>query len=282
MSESGSQAESSASSEQQKKPYTIREGDYEFGKGRQRKYVYNGGPKRSVRLGSGGVIPKTAELGRMVHWPKYVQLQRQKKILMQRLKVPPTLEIFNRGVNKAYAHSLMRFCKNYSPESKKQRKLRLKAAAKLQAEGKPVPKEKRMTITYGAAEVMKSIEKGRAKLVAIAHDVDPIELVMWMPTLCVKKDVPFVIFKSRSRLGELCHKKMVTAIAICEVRAQDSKDLQALRKKAKMLYNNRFNEHKRSWGRQVQGIKTRHKILKMRKLRRLENEKRAKAMAMSK
>lgn len=218
----------------------------------------------------------------MVNWPKYVKLQRQKKILMQRLKVPPTLEIFNRGVNRAFAHSLVRFCKNYSPESKKQRRMRLRAAAKLQAEGKPVPKEKRMCITFGTDEVMKAIEKGRAKLVAIAHDVDPVELVMWMPTLCVKKDIPFLIFKSRSRLGQLCHQKMVTSIAICDVRPGDTKDLQALRRKAKMLYNNRFNEHKRTWGRQVQGIKTRHRILKLRKMRRLENEKRAKAMAMSK
>merc|ERR1719189_683870 len=256
MSESGSAATGSQGSEsgsadsEQKKPRTIRNGDYDFKKGQQRKYVYNGGPKRSVRLGSGGVIPKSAELGRLVHWPKYVQLQLQKKILMQRLKVPPTLEIFNRGVNKAYAHTFVRFCKNYSPESNKQRRLRLKAAAKLQAEGKPVPKEKRLTLTYGTEEVMKSIEKGRAKLVAIAHDVDPVELVMWMPTLCMKKDIPFVIFKSRSRLGQLCHKKMVTSISICDVRPQDHSDLKQLQKKARMLYNSRYNEHKKSWGRQ--------------------------------
>lgn len=45
------------------------------------------------------------------------------------------------------------------------------------------------------------VEQGEAKLVAIAHDVDPIELVLWLPALCQKKGIPYVIVKSRSRLG---------------------------------------------------------------------------------
>ena len=35
----------------------------------------------------------------------------------------------------------------------------------------------------------------------IAHDVDPIELVVWLPALCRKMEVPYAIVKGKSRLG---------------------------------------------------------------------------------
>lgn len=35
----------------------------------------------------------------------------------------------------------------------------------------------------------------------IAHDVDPIELVVWLPALCRKMEVPYCIIKGKSRLG---------------------------------------------------------------------------------
>ena len=35
----------------------------------------------------------------------------------------------------------------------------------------------------------------------IAHDVDPIELVVWLPALCRKIEVPYCIVKGKSRLG---------------------------------------------------------------------------------
>jgi large subunit ribosomal protein L7Ae len=44
-------------------------------------------------------------------------------------------------------------------------------------------------------------EQGKAQLVVIAHDVDPIELVVWLPALCRKMGVPYAIVKGKSRLG---------------------------------------------------------------------------------
>lgn len=35
----------------------------------------------------------------------------------------------------------------------------------------------------------------------IAHDVDPIELVVWLPALCRKMEIPYCIVKGKSRLG---------------------------------------------------------------------------------
>ncbi|ETO16333.1 60S ribosomal protein L7A (RPL7aB) [Reticulomyxa filosa] len=54
----------------------------------------------SRRIGSGGVMPKTRALGRLMRWPKYIQLQRQRKVLLQRLKVPPALNLFNAPVGR--------------------------------------------------------------------------------------------------------------------------------------------------------------------------------------
>jgi len=235
--------------------------------------------KPSTKLGSGGVIPKSAALGRLMRWPKYVRLQRQRKILLQRLKVPPALNIFNRGCSKEFARKIFMFSKNYSPETRRQKSLRLKAEAKLMAEGKPLPKdEARLTVRSGLGEVMQSIEKGEAKLVVIASDVDPIELVMWMPTLCVKKDIPFVIFKSKSRLGTLVHRKTNCCMSIVDVKPEDQKTLESIQKKARHLYNGRFNELKKSWGRQVFGIKTKHKMEKSKRKRKQEEARRRAAI----
>lgn len=35
----------------------------------------------------------------------------------------------------------------------------------------------------------------------IAHDVNPIELVVWLPALCRKMGVPYCIIKGKVRLG---------------------------------------------------------------------------------
>nr|KAJ0188496.1 hypothetical protein LSAT_V11C900494100 [Lactuca sativa] len=43
--------------------------------------------------------------------------------------------------------------------------------------------------------------QNKAQLVIIAHDVDPIELVVWLPALCRKMEIPYCIVKGKSRLG---------------------------------------------------------------------------------
>eukprot|EP01084_Bolivina_argentea_P256468 431820_1 len=230
--------------------------------------------KPSSRIGSGGVLKKSNSLGRLMRWPKYVKLQRQRKILLQRLKIPPALNIFNNACSKDFAAKIIRFCKNYSPESTKQKVNRLRMYAKLQEEGKPIPSEKKNTIKYGFNHVTNLIESGRAKMVIIAHDVDPIELVLWMPALCVKKNIPFVIFKSKGRLGALVHKKTASCIAICETNPGDAADFKSISRKAKQTFNGRYNSLKKNWGKRVLGIKTKHRLDKRKRVRKAEAERR--------
>jgi len=124
-----------------------------------------------------------------------------------RLKRPPAINIFSETCHKPFAKSLIQLFVKYMPESKKQKLERLAKMAKAKAEGKTIESEKPIIVRCGFNTVTNLIESGKAKLVLIAHDVDPVELVIWMPSLCAKKDVPFVIIKSKSRLGTLVRKK---------------------------------------------------------------------------
>ena len=64
---------------------------------------------RNFRLG-GNIQPKR-NLTRFVKWPKYVRIQRQKRILMQRLKVPPALAQFNNTIDKNESKSNHLICR---------------------------------------------------------------------------------------------------------------------------------------------------------------------------
>ncbi len=56
-------------------------------------------------------------------------------------------------------------------------------------------------IRKGANEVTKALEKGQAKLVAIAKDVTPPEIVMHLPILAAEKGVPCIEVPSKEELG---------------------------------------------------------------------------------
>ena len=59
----------------------------------------------------------------------------------------------------------------------------------------------------------------------IAADVDPIELIIWLPRLCQKLEVPYCFVKGKARLGELVDKKTATAVALTDVRGEDKNAL---------------------------------------------------------
>lgn len=146
--------------------------------------------KPSRKIGRGGVLPKSHSLGRLMKWPKYVKLQRQRKILLQRLKIPPALNIFAQGCAKDFAKKIVEFSKNYQPMTKAQKQKQQRAMAKLQADGKPVPSEKKNTIKYGFNHVTNLIESGDAKLVVIAHGMIIIMIIYYL----VSKNIDIIFF----------------------------------------------------------------------------------------
>jgi len=231
----------------------------------------------SRKPGKGGVLRKTKALGRLIRWPKYVKLQRQRKVLLQRLKVPPALNIFANPARAQLAKPLFTLFANYLPENRKQKRDRDRAKAKLEAQNKPLPGNKPLLLEYGFNRVTNLIENGKAKLVLIAHDVDPIELVLWMPTLCVKKNIPFAVVKGRARLGTLCHKKTASCVALCDIDPQHKPDFDDVAAKCRERFNERLNVIKKKGTGRVLGMKTRHKIIKRQRLRREEMERRKEA-----
>ncbi len=56
-------------------------------------------------------------------------------------------------------------------------------------------------IRKGINETTKAIERGKAKLVAIASDVQPAEILMHIPVLCDEKKIDLHRISSKSELG---------------------------------------------------------------------------------
>ena len=155
---------------------------------------------------------------RFVKFPRYVQLQRQKRILMRRLKVPPALAQFYEPLDKDTCKKVYKILESYAPETKKEKKERLKNEAKEQEKNKDKKKDgkKPVSVKCGLNHVTYLVEQKRAKLVLIAADVDPIETVVFLPTLCKTMDVPYAIVPSKAKLGELAHKKTCTCLALTD------------------------------------------------------------------
>ena len=57
-------------------------------------------------------------------------------------------------------------------------------------------------IKRGTNEVTKAVDRGKAKLVVIAMDVEPEEVVMHLPPLCEEKGVPYTYLPSKLELGK--------------------------------------------------------------------------------
>jgi len=176
----------------------------------------------------------------------------------------------------------------YRPETKKAKRSRLQGEAKRIAAAKKVAEEKKKeskepaaklevaatkkkrkpkVVKYGLKHVTDLVESKKAKLVIIAHDVDPLELVLWLPTLCKKKDVPYMIVKGKANLGKVVHKKTASVLAITQVKKSHQKDLDNLIQKARDNYNNRYSELVKKTGGQIMGPKH---IAKKAKLERLK------------
>ncbi len=78
-------------------------------------------------------------------------------------------------------------------------------------------------IKKGVNEATKIIERGQAKLVIIAKDVNPNEIIMHFPALCEEKGAPLVIVPSKKDLGASAGLQVATSavVVVHEGNAQD-------------------------------------------------------------
>jgi len=236
--------------------------------GASKNSLFKKAPK-NFRLG-GDIQPKR-NLTRFVKWPKYIRIQRQKRILMQRLKVPPTINQFTQTVDKNAAAKLLKLLAKYSPETRAEKKDRLKKAAEEGGAGK-TPKP--VTLKFGLNHVTTLVEENKAKLVIIAHDVDPIEMMVHLPALCRRKGVPFAFLRGKANLGKLVHTKTATCVALTEVRKEDFQDLETLGKTFTAQFNDNENL-RRKWGGGIMGIKNQHMMARRARIAEIELAKKA-------
>jgi large subunit ribosomal protein L7Ae len=226
---------------------------------------------RTNQIG-GSIRPKGRDLSRFVRWPKYVRIQRQRAILYQRLKVPPAIHQFTKTLTKNEAMTVFTLFNKYRPETPAAKKQRIKEAAATVVQGKASPEGKMHVVKYGLKHVTNLVEEKKAALVLIACDVDPLELIMWMPALCRKMDVPFMIVKDKARLGALVHMKTAAVVCLAGVNKEDAAQLKLLADLAKEKYNNNA-DLVRKWGGGLMGLKTQAKLDKRAKAAAIEEAK---------
>jgi len=68
-------------------------------------------------------------------------------------------------------------------------------------------------VRKGTNETTKAIERGLAKLVVIAEDVNPPEVVAHLPILCNEHKIPFVFVPSKDQIGPAIGIDVPTAAA---------------------------------------------------------------------
>lgn len=215
-------------------------------------------------FGIGQSIQPGRNLSRYVRWPGYVRLQRQKKILSIRLKVPPSIAQFQYTLDRNTAAETFKLFNKYRPETSSEKKDRLTKEAAAIAEGKTrlEASPKPYAVKFGLNHVVSLIENKKAKLVLIANDVDPIELVVFLPALCKKMGVPYAIVKGKARLGTLVNQKTSAVAALTDVRQADESALAKLVSTVNSNYLMKYDEIKKHWGGGIMGAKAQARIAK--------------------
>ncbi|KAJ6424136.1 hypothetical protein OIU84_025003 [Salix udensis] len=147
----------------------------------------------------------------------------------------------------------------YRPEDEAAKKEHLLRKAQAETEGKTVEAKKPIAVKYGLNHVTYLIEQKKAQLVAIAHDVDPIEVVVWLPALCRKMEIPYCIVKGKSRLGAIVHKKTASVLCLTTVKNEDKLEFSRILEAIKANFNDKYDEYRKRWGGGIMGSKSQAK-----------------------
>ncbi|MEM3696333.1 MAG: 50S ribosomal protein L7Ae [Candidatus Bathyarchaeia archaeon] len=79
-------------------------------------------------------------------------------------------------------------------------------------------------VRKGTNETTKAVERAQAKLVVIAEDVDPPEVVAHLPLLCEERKIPYVFVPSKEKIGSSIGID-VSAASACIVKEGDAAGL---------------------------------------------------------
>ena len=79
-------------------------------------------------------------------------------------------------------------------------------------------------VKKGTNETTKAIERGLAKLVIIAEDVEPPEVVAHLPILCEERSVPYIYVQSKAQMGPALGMD-VGAASVCIIESGEAESL---------------------------------------------------------
>ena len=65
----------------------------------------------------------------------------------------------------------------------------------------------------------------KAKLVAIARDVEPIDVILVFPDLCKKMEVPYVVVDDKKQLGTYMNTNTCAVLALTEITPKELKPI---------------------------------------------------------
>lgn len=80
------------------------------------------------------------------------------------------------------------------------------------------------TVRKGTNETTKAIERAQAKLVIIAEDVDPPEVVAHLPLLCEERKIPYMFVPNKEKIGNAVGID-VPAASVCIVKEGEATGL---------------------------------------------------------
>ena len=90
-------------------------------------------------------------------------------------------------------------------------------------------------IRKGVNETTKAIDRGVAKLVVMAEDVTPPEILMHLPVLCEEKKIPYAYVPSKVELGKACGIDVPTSSIAIATEGDAKKLIHEIAEKVKSL-----------------------------------------------
>ena len=90
-------------------------------------------------------------------------------------------------------------------------------------------------ISKGSNEATKQVERSQAKLVVMAEDVTPEEILAHMPLLCEEKNIPYAYVPSKEELGSAAGLHVGTAAVAVINPGKDKAGIENIAKKLEGL-----------------------------------------------
>ncbi len=161
--------------------------------------------------------------------------------LSKAIRIPPPVNQFSVLLSEGDEKKILDLLKKYSPETKKEKRERLKLE-------NPKAGAKPILLKFGMKHIVELIEGGRLKYCVIATDVDPITTIVFLPTLCKRYNVPYCLVSSQSTLGNLVHQKRTVCVGLEGVRNEDGAELEEVINMSNAVYADKYDEHMKQAG----------------------------------